>query len=260
MAANGVDLCVEAFGDPTDPAMLLIGVSMLTWDGELCQRLAAGRRYVVRYDLRDTGRSTVVDPDAPAYTLRDLVGDAVGLLDALGLGRVHIVGFGPGGWIAQLVALDYGDRVSSLTLVATRPTAPGPNDPDLPEHSPALMSKMMSAPEPDWSDRAASIDAMVESARTLAAVPGFDEPEARRRVAQIFDRTVDEATDGVDLGAFHRANQMATPFAALDSGARWRERSALSPLGPWSCMVSRTRSSRWATVGRSRTRSRGPNW
>jgi len=83
---------------------------------------------------------------------------------------------------------------------------------------------MMSAPEPDWSDRAASIDAMVEGARTLAAVPGFDEPEARSRVAQIYDRTVGAAPDGVDLGAFHRANQMATPFAAMDSGARWRER------------------------------------
>lgn len=224
VAANGVDLCVERFGDPTDPPMLLIGNSKLSWDGELCQRLAAGARYVVRYDLRDTGRSTVIDPDAPTYSLRDLVGDAVGLLDALELRQVHVLGFGPGGWIAQLVALDHGDRVLSLTLVATRPTAPGPNDPDLPEHAEALMSKMTSAPEPEWSDRAASIDARVEAARNLAAEAGFDEREVRNRVAQLYDRTVGAAPDGVDLGAFHRANQMGTQFAALDSGARWRER------------------------------------
>lgn len=215
---------------------------------------------MTRYDLRDTGRSTVVDPDAPAYMLRDLVGDAVGLLDSLELGRVHVAGFGPGGWIAQLLALDHGGRVSSLTLVATRPTAPGPNDPDLPEHPPALMAKMMSAPEPDWSDRAASIDAMVEGTRTLATVPGFHEPEARRRVAQIYDRTVEAAPDGVDLGAFHRANQMATPSRRWTTARGGVSGSARSPLGPWSCMVSRTRSSRWATAGLSRTRSRGPSW
>ncbi len=205
--------------------MLLIGNSMLTWDGELCQRLAAGGLYVLRYDLRDTGRSTAVDPDAPAYTLRDLVGDAAGLLDALELRRVHVAGYSPGGWIAQLLALDHGDRVLSLTLVATRPTAPGPNDLDLPEHSPALMAKMMNArPGPDWSDRAASIDAMVGRARTLAAVAGFDDLEARDRVARTWDRTVSAASDGVDLGALHRSNQMGTLFAALDGGARWRER------------------------------------
>lgn len=224
VAANGVDLCVEAFGDPTDPPMLLIGNSMLTWDEDLCRRLAAGGRHVWRYDLRDTGRSTVVDPATPAYTLRELVSDAVGLLDALEISRAHVVGFGPGGWIAQLMALDHGDRVASLTLVATRPTAPGPSDPDLPEHSPALMSTMMSAPDPDWSDRAASIDAMVEAARTLAAVPGFDESEARVRVERVYDRTVDAAPEGVDLAAFHQANQQAAPFAVMDSGVRWRER------------------------------------
>jgi pimeloyl-ACP methyl ester carboxylesterase len=79
---NGVDLCVETFGEPAYPPILLVGNSMLTWEDELCGRLAAGPRFVVRYDLRDTGRSTTVDPDDPQYTLRDLVADAAGLLDA----------------------------------------------------------------------------------------------------------------------------------------------------------------------------------
>ena len=74
--ANGVDLCAETFGDPADPAILLIhgaGNSMLSWDEALCARLAAGPRFVIRYDLRDAGRSVSYEPGAPPYGLRDLV-------------------------------------------------------------------------------------------------------------------------------------------------------------------------------------------
>ena len=93
--ANGVALCIETFGDSTNAAILLIagaGSSMLSWDGEFCERLAAGSRFVIRFDNRDTGRSVSYEPGAPPYTLRDLVADAVGLLDALGLARAHLVG------------------------------------------------------------------------------------------------------------------------------------------------------------------------
>lgn len=98
--ANGVDLCVETFGDPADPAILLIhgtNTSMLGWEDEFCERLAAGPRFVVRYDHRDTGRSVAYEPGAPRYTLRDLVADAVGLLDAFGLQGTHLVGRSLGG-------------------------------------------------------------------------------------------------------------------------------------------------------------------
>ncbi|MGZ0148105.1 alpha/beta fold hydrolase [Kribbella sp. WER1] len=71
---NDVDLWVETFGDPADPPVLLIG---LHWPDELVDQLTG--RYVVRYDLRDTGRSAYDDPDAPKYDLRDLVADAAGL-------------------------------------------------------------------------------------------------------------------------------------------------------------------------------------
>jgi pimeloyl-ACP methyl ester carboxylesterase len=97
--ANGADLCAETFGDPADPAILLVGNSMLSWEDEFCERLAAGSRFLIRYGLRNTGQSVDHDPDAPPCTLRDLVADVVGLLDVFGLGSVHLVGFGPGGWI-----------------------------------------------------------------------------------------------------------------------------------------------------------------
>ena len=135
---NGVELCVETFGNPADPPVLLVGITMLSWPDELCAALAG--RYVVRYDLRDAGQSTFVDPDTPTYDLRDLVTDASELLVALDLGRTHVVGMGVGGFIAQLLALDHPDQIASLTLVSTRPVAPGPVDPDLPGHAPEMGS------------------------------------------------------------------------------------------------------------------------
>ncbi|MFF5263314.1 alpha/beta fold hydrolase [Actinomadura viridis] len=222
LSVNGVELCAQTFGERGDAPVLLVGNSMLTWPEELCELLAGGGRFVLRYDLRDTGRSTMADPAAPRYTLRDLVADAAGLLDAFGLPRAHVAGFGVGGWIAQLLALDHPGRVASLTLAATRPVAPGPNDPDLPEHSPKLMAAMMAAPEPDWTDRASVIEAMVAGRRHVAGTAGFDEDWARRHVERIFDRTVVPA--GTDPAMAHRSNQTAIVFAALDCGDRWRER------------------------------------
>lgn len=65
---NGVELGVESFGRDVDPLVLLAGgTTMLSWPDSLCERLAAGGRRVVRYDLRDCGASTTLDPEAPAY-------------------------------------------------------------------------------------------------------------------------------------------------------------------------------------------------
>ncbi|GAA2137908.1 alpha/beta fold hydrolase [Actinomadura napierensis] len=232
---NGVSLCVETFGEPGDAPVLLVGNTMLTWPDDLCGRLAALRRFVVRYDLRGTGRSASTGPSAGAagepgarsaagsggeeWTLRDLVSDAAQVLDAHGLAAAHVVGFGPGGWIAQLLALDHPERVATLTLIATRPTAPGPNDPDLPEHAPELMARFRDRPAVDWTDRVSIVGFMVENARHMAGAR-FDEAEARANIERIHDRT---EVFG-DPGEAHRADQMGTLFAALDCAPRWRER------------------------------------
>ncbi len=209
--ANGVDLCVETFGDRGGPAILLAGASMLSWENEFCERLASGPRFVIRYDIRDTGRSVGYEPLAPPYTLRDLVADAVGLLDAFGLGRAHFVGFSVGGFIGQLAALDHPDRVASLTLISTRPTAPGPNDSNLPEHSEEIMAYIMGTPDPDWPDRTAVITHTVEGERRFAGSLPFDEAARREIAGRVFDRTSDIAWS-------------AATFAAIDCGDRWRER------------------------------------
>jgi pimeloyl-ACP methyl ester carboxylesterase len=123
--ANEVELCVQAFGHAGDPVILLIrgsAASMDWWEDDFCERLAAGRRFVIRYHHRDTGRPVSYQPGAPACTLRDLAADAVGLLDAFGVARAHLVGMSVGGAIAQLMALDHPGRVASLTLIATSMT------------------------------------------------------------------------------------------------------------------------------------------
>ncbi len=220
---GGIRLCTETFGDRGDAPLLLIGNSMLEWDAALCGQLAAAGRFVLRYDLRDTGWSTIVNPDSPAYTLRDLAADAATLLDALGLESAHVAGRGPGGWIAQLLALDHPVRVRTLTLVGTRPTSPGKADEDLPDHDPELMAALFAGPKPDWADRSSVVEKMVAAGRAFAGSGGFDEQAAREHAEAKFDRTAATLPDGIDPGAAQRAGQQGMQFAAM-GGSRWRGR------------------------------------
>jgi pimeloyl-ACP methyl ester carboxylesterase len=213
---NGVDLSVETFGDPAEPAILLIhgaGSSMLSWDEDLCERLAAGPRFVIRYDLRDAGRSVTYEPGAPQYALRDLVADAVGLLDSFGLESAHLVGMSAGAAIAQLVALDHPDRVASLTLASSTPGIPGQETRDLPAVSEELKAFLThEPPEPNWADRAAVIDYLVEAERPYAARSRpFDEAAMRDLAGRIFDRSANVAAN------------LTNPFI-VDAGDPWRQR------------------------------------
>ncbi|MGH3163195.1 MAG: alpha/beta fold hydrolase [Streptosporangiaceae bacterium] len=125
---HGVDLCVDTAGDAADPAILLIGGmgdSMDWWEDEFCQRLAAGGRFVIRYDHRDTGRSVSYPAGAPGYTGADLAADAAGVLDAFGRRSAHLAGVSMGGALAQQLALGHPDRVDSLVLMSTQPRGPG---------------------------------------------------------------------------------------------------------------------------------------
>ncbi|WP_063797837.1 alpha/beta fold hydrolase [Saccharothrix sp. NRRL B-16348] len=191
LTANGVDLCVETFGTPADPAVLLIAGatgSMLSWADGFCARLADGGRYVIRYDHRDTGRSVTYPPGEPGYGFTDLAADAVGVLDALAVERANVVGISMGGGLAQLLALDFADRVASLTLIATSPA--GPNAPDLPPMSPALLAHFAAgAPAaPDWTDRDAVVEHLAAAQRPYAGPRPVDEEAARAEAGRVFDR------------------------------------------------------------------------
>lgn len=213
--ANGVELGIETFGRDTDPLVLLAGgTTMLSWPDAVCERLAAGGRRVVRYDLRDCGASTTLDPEAPAYSLRDLAADAAALVGALGAATAHLGGVGVGGMVAQVAALDHPDAFSALTLVGTRPVAPGPVDDDLPDHDAATMDAVFSRPMPDWTDRTAVAAFAADGAELL----GNDPEQARATAARIWDRT--PSTEP----AVQQANQLGMVFARLDCAPRWRER------------------------------------
>ncbi|WP_175585310.1 alpha/beta fold hydrolase [Nocardia cyriacigeorgica] len=213
--ANGVDLGIQSFGSDNDPLVLLVGgTTMLSWPDALCERLAAGGRRVIRYDLRDSGASTTLDPENPAYNLRDLVSDAAALVEVLGAGTAHLGGIGVGGMVAQVAALDHPDTFSALTLVATRPVAPGPVDEDLPDHDHAVLGALFSHPQPDWTDRQA-----VTAFAAAGAEPLGDDPEeARATAARIWDRTPSPDP------AVHQANQLGMVFSRLDCSPRWRHR------------------------------------
>jgi pimeloyl-ACP methyl ester carboxylesterase len=212
---NEIALGVESFGDDDAPLVLLAGgTTMLSWPDALCERLAAGGRRVVRYDLRDSGESTTTNPEAPAYTLRDLAADAAALVDALGGGPAHLAGIGVGGMVAQVAVLDHSEAFSALTLVGTRAVAPGPVDDDLPDHDQATMSRLFAHPMPDWADR----EAVAEFATAGAEILGNDPVAARARAARIWDRTPGTAPP------VQMANQMGVVFARLDCTPRWRER------------------------------------
>jgi pimeloyl-ACP methyl ester carboxylesterase len=211
--ANGAELCVETFGDQADPAILLVmgaGASMDWWEDEFCERLAAGSRYVVRYDHRDTGQSTSYPPGAPGYTGDDLVADPIALLDVLGVRAAHVVGLSMGGALAQLMALDHREHVASLTLIATSPAGPG--EPDLPDMTAEDRAAFGDVAEPDWSDRGAVIDYATQLARAGASRSRpFDEQGTRELWGRVLDRTTNiEAS-------------MKNHYAA-DGGGRWRER------------------------------------
>jgi pimeloyl-ACP methyl ester carboxylesterase len=170
---DGVEVCTDAFGDPGAPPILLImgmGASMIWWEEEFCRMLADGGRFAIRYDHRDTGRSTAYEPGHPGYDGEDLIRDAVAVLDAYELPAAHVVGMSMGGALAQLVALAFPERVASLVLISTSPAVPV--DRGLSPTSKEYAGFIAGA-EVDWSDASSVVRYVVDDWRALA---GRDRP------------------------------------------------------------------------------------
>ena len=188
---HGLLIVTEAFGDPAQAPVLLImggGASMLWWPEAFCARLAGRGRYVIRFDQRDTGRSTKFTAGDPSYTLDDLVADAVRVLDAYAIRAAHLVGMSLGGIIGQLVALHHPARVRSLTAMSSSPF--GVETSRLPRSSEAYQQHLATAEHVDWSDREQVIDYSLAESRLIA---GTAHPFAEEATRAFYERDYDRA-------------------------------------------------------------------
>ncbi len=196
-----IELAWEAFGDSKAPPVLLImglGAQMLYWCESFCAGLAERGFRVIRFDNRDIGKSSRIDirPQVPLtramlrrllglpvpapYNLSDMAADAAGLLDALGIARAHVVGASMGGMIAQTLAIEYPERVRSLSSLMS---TPGDR---------RFMLARPSALQTLWNKRPrgrqAIIDQKVATLGTLAGEWGFEEARVRALVTRCYER------------------------------------------------------------------------
>ena len=192
--ANGIELHYEEHGNPSDPAMLLImgfGAQLTLWPDELVEALASEGFRVIRYDNRDIGLSHKFDgvkapglvkmtlmsklgltPRVP-YTLADMAADGVGLLDALGIDKAHIVGASMGGMIAQHLAAKYPGRCLSFTQIFSTT-----GDPKLPAAKKEALQALVTRPKSDAED--ALVEHGIMLARTIGS-PAYPSPDDRLR-------------------------------------------------------------------------------
>lgn len=196
--ANGIEICYDTFGQPVNPALLLVmglGGQMTAWEPDFCDALANAGFHVIRFDNRDTGLSTKMESAPPpdigkamtgdmssaSYTLWDMADDAVGLLDHLQLERAHIVGASMGGMIVQAIAIRHPHRVISMTSIMSTT-----GNPNVGQATPAAMTALMAPPA---TSRDEAIERGKQSARIVGS-PGYpsgDEVVAAR-IARDFDR------------------------------------------------------------------------
>jgi pimeloyl-ACP methyl ester carboxylesterase len=225
VSANGIEIAYETFGDAADPPVVLVmglATSMLGWPEPFCEDLAEHGYLVVRFDNRDVGLSTHLH-DLPVPTVRDLLArrpgpyaledmadDVVGLLDALGLGSVHLVGASLGGYVCQSLALRHPDRLRSLALLMS---STGSRRVGKPRRS--VLRHLVRARE------ATSREEAVEQALTtlrLVSSPGhpFDEGRIREFAGRSYDRSYDPGAARRQAAVGNSAPDRTAALATLD--------------------------------------------
>src|SRR5690606_22084173 len=125
-------------------------------------------------------------PGEPGYSVDDLADDAIAILDAHEIARAHIIGMSLGGFLAQLLALKYPQRVATLTLIASEPLSAG--DGEVPAIDQKIIDHHMQAADLDWSDRKAVVDFITGAWRlTAGRAHAFDETGIRQLAEQDFE-------------------------------------------------------------------------
>lgn len=213
-----LDLCWQQFGFDEDPPLLMImglGAQMILWPDEMCEMIAARGFRVIRFDNRDSGRSTILE-DAPtgtvpralegeiepgSYLLSDMAGDAAGLLDALGIEAAHVVGASLGGMIAQTLAIEHPQKVLSLASIMSTT-----GERSVGHATPAGLEALTSQPP---RNRDGYVDALIDARRKIGS-PGFpfDEERSRRTAGLGWDR------------GYHPTGTVRQTIAIIASGDR----------------------------------------
>jgi pimeloyl-ACP methyl ester carboxylesterase len=182
-ARNGdVELYFEVFGSTDDPTLLLVnglGSQCINYDERWCEKFAAEGYRVIRFDNRDTGLSSKLD--GHEYTLRDMAGDAVAVLDAANVPRAHVMGISMGGMIAQRIATDHGDRLLSLTSAMSRT-----GEAEYGQSAPEALALLMAEPA---RSREEYVDRQIAGIGVYGSKPEWiDEEYLRARAGRAFDR------------------------------------------------------------------------
>ena len=221
--ANGIEICTDSYGDPSDPAILLVmgaAGSMLLWEDGFCQQLADGGRFVLRYDNRDTGKTTSVPLGEPNYTVDDMAADGVAVLDAYGIDRAHIVGASMGGMITQVIGLNHPDRVLTLTPIMSTPDPGAVLDAiegreasyELSPPTPEVVALAVEAATQDWSDSEAVLENRTAMFKALTG-PAHPYDEESRRT--LFKAEIDRAVNFPST---------MNHGPAIDASPRWHDR------------------------------------
>ena len=232
VTANGIRIEYEEFGNPGNPAVVLImgfAGQMVVWPEEFCRGLAEQSLRVIRFDNRDAGLSTHLEGvKAPGmvrtmfgsflgiklkvpYTLDDMALDTIGLLDALEISEAHIVGASMGGMIAQIMSMKHAGRVKSLTSIMSATgnrKLPGPR-PKVLRHALFRHRKNL--------DRDGMIEYLVDLWQ-LNASPAYPMPveERLQRVTSWVDRDFDPAANIRQFAAMATSDDRAKSLGAID--------------------------------------------
>ena len=119
---EGLDIYTESFGKPENPAIILIMGAMnqgLFWYDSFCKTLSENGFFVIRFDHRDTGLSSIIDFNKNPYNLDNLTSDAIEILNGYKISKSHVIGVSMGGYIGQLLAINFPERLETLTLIST---------------------------------------------------------------------------------------------------------------------------------------------
>jgi len=198
--ANGIDICYEEAGSPDDPVVLLVNgftSQLISWTVGFVDQLVARGFRVITFDNRDAGLTTKQEGKPPTdgpppYTLKDMAADGMALLTALGIESAHVVGASMGGMIVQRMAIDFPDRVRSLTSIMSTTGQPAATAPQ-----PDAMKALITPPP---TEREAYLAHQAETWKIFAGAY-YDEERFRDRFARSYDRCFNPAGAAFQMAA-----------------------------------------------------------